>query len=88
MEIIKVLCRLVSISGQPKFHVYDTDFWWGKPEKSEVDDIGYGSFSLNKCRDEEGGIEIGLVFGRHGVDFFNAIIEQVRVEYSIETVAN
>ena len=43
----------------------DTDFWWGKLEKSEVDDIGYGSFSLNKGRDEEGGIEIGLVFGRH-----------------------
>lgn len=82
-EIIRVPARLVSVAGSPKFRVYDTDFGWGKPKKSEVGHIGYGSFSLNECRDEEGGIEIGLVFGRHKLDFFNAIIEQARAEYSI-----
>ncbi|KDO65331.1 hypothetical protein CISIN_1g011670mg [Citrus sinensis] len=83
IEKLKTPSLLVTVAGSPKFRVYDTDFGWGKPKKSEVGHIGHGSFSLNECRDEEGGVEIGLVIGRQQLDFFNAIIEHARAEYSM-----
>ncbi|KAK2650972.1 hypothetical protein Ddye_018461 [Dipteronia dyeriana] len=77
-EILKY-GRLVSVAGSPKFRVYDTDFGWGKPKKYEYVHIGaYGSFSLVESRQEEGGVEIGVVVGRDKLDFFNDIFEEIR----------
>ncbi|KAK1568925.1 hypothetical protein Q3G72_030505 [Acer saccharum] len=71
--------RLVSVAGTPKFRVYDTDFGWGKPKKYEYVHIGaYGSFSLVESRQEEGGVEIGVVVGRDKLDIFNDIFEEIR----------
>lgn len=90
IEKLKMPSLLVTVAGSPKFRVYDTDFGWGKPKKSEVGHIGHGSFSLNECRDEEGqgGVEIGFVIGRHQLDFFNAIIEQgLNIQLAVSSTA-
>ncbi|KAK4418749.1 Phenolic glucoside malonyltransferase 1 [Sesamum alatum] len=51
--------RTLGVVGSPKFDLYDTDFGWGKPEKYESVSIdGYGSMSLCKSREFEGGLEI------------------------------
>ncbi|KAK9285951.1 hypothetical protein L1049_025153 [Liquidambar formosana] len=45
--------RLVSVAGSPKLLVYDTDFGWGRPKKSEVVHVEVsGTFSLAECRDD------------------------------------
>ncbi|XP_031277404.1 coumaroyl-CoA:anthocyanidin 3-O-glucoside-6''-O-coumaroyltransferase 1-like [Pistacia vera] len=68
---------LVTVAGSPKLCVYETDFGWGRPKKSELAHIGaYGSFSLSECRNEEGGVEIGLVLGRDKMDLYNEIFVQ------------
>ncbi|XP_044501998.1 coumaroyl-CoA:anthocyanidin 3-O-glucoside-6''-O-coumaroyltransferase 1-like [Mangifera indica] len=75
-EILKV-GDFVTVAGSPKLRVYETDFGWGRPKKSEVAHIGaYGAFSLSECRDEEGGIEIGLVLDRKKLDLYKEIFVQ------------
>ncbi|KAH7576843.1 hypothetical protein JRO89_XS01G0161100 [Xanthoceras sorbifolium] len=77
LEKIVNMGRLVSVAGSPKFRVYETDFGWGKPKKSDVVHIGaYGSFSLNESREEEGGVQIGVVVERDKLDLFNAGFQQ------------
>ncbi|KAJ4729914.1 putative Anthocyanin 5-aromatic acyltransferase [Melia azedarach] len=69
--------RTVSVAGSPRLLVYETDFGWGRPKKTESVHIGaYGSFSLAESRDEEGGVEIGLVICRDKLDVFHTIFEQ------------
>ncbi|TKY48818.1 Coumaroyl-CoA:anthocyanidin 3-O-glucoside-6''-O-coumaroyltransferase 1 [Spatholobus suberectus] len=47
------------VAGSPKLSVYQTDFGWGKPKKSDAAHIeSSGSISLSDCRDEKGGIEL------------------------------
>ncbi|KAJ4729916.1 putative Anthocyanin 5-aromatic acyltransferase [Melia azedarach] len=79
LNLIKVVeaGRVVSVAGSPKLRVYDTDFGWGRPKKSEVVHIGAnGAFSLAECRDEDGAIEVGIVIGRDKIDGFNVIFKQ------------
>ncbi|KAJ4729915.1 putative Anthocyanin 5-aromatic acyltransferase [Melia azedarach] len=72
IEIFKVPGRIVSVAGSPRLRVYDTDFGWDRPRKSEVAHIGaYGAFSINECRDGEGEVEIGLVLSRDNLEYFN-----------------
>ncbi|KAL5992245.1 hypothetical protein ACLOJK_013161 [Asimina triloba] len=53
--------RLVSVAGSPQFRVYDIDFGWGRPKKTEVASIDItGAIYVGDSRDEEGGIEVGL----------------------------
>ncbi|XVF65647.1 hypothetical protein PTKIN_Ptkin09bG0266000 [Pterospermum kingtungense] len=70
--------HVVSVAGSPKLRVYDTDFGWGRPKKSEVAHIGcYGSISIAENRDEElGGVEFGLALAPNELDKFNGIFEQ------------
>ncbi|KAH7529552.1 hypothetical protein JRO89_XSUnG0028000 [Xanthoceras sorbifolium] len=69
--------RLVSVAGSPKSRVYETDFGWGRPKKSEAVHIGaYGAFSLHESREEEGGVQIGFVVERDKLDLFNAVFDQ------------
>ncbi|KAL3509529.1 hypothetical protein ACH5RR_028930 [Cinchona calisaya] len=66
--------RLVGVAGSPKFAVYDMDFGWGKPEKSEVVSIdASGSISLNECRDFKGDLEVGLSFPKIKMEAFATI---------------
>ncbi|KAK3184257.1 hypothetical protein Dsin_031543 [Dipteronia sinensis] len=69
--------RLISVAGSPKFRMYETDFGWGRPRNSEFVQMGdYGTFSINEYREEEGGLQIGVVVEREKLDLFNAIFEQ------------
>ncbi|KAL0920493.1 hypothetical protein M5K25_009633 [Dendrobium thyrsiflorum] len=62
-KVMKVLPhKPLSIAGSPKLRVYDCDFGWEKPEKVEVTSIGgMGAISMAESRDDEGGVEIGVV---------------------------
>jgi hypothetical protein len=69
--------NIVTVAGSPRFGVYETDFGWGRPKKSEVvhiDDTGV--ISLAECRDEDGAIEVGLALSRRNIGDFTAIWEQ------------
>nr|XP_027060931.1 malonyl-coenzyme A:anthocyanin 3-O-glucoside-6''-O-malonyltransferase-like [Coffea arabica] len=66
--------RVVGVAGSPKFAVYDMDFGWGKPRKSEVISIDTtGSISLNECRDSKGDLEVGLSLPKVKMEPFSAI---------------
>ncbi|KAF5481182.1 hypothetical protein F2P56_001854 [Juglans regia] len=74
---ISELGRLVTVAGSPRLGIYDTDFGWGRPKKSEVVQIDVsGAISLAECRDEDGAIEVGLSLSRTRMNSFNAIFEQ------------
>ncbi|XVF60692.1 hypothetical protein PTKIN_Ptkin08bG0068800 [Pterospermum kingtungense] len=65
--------QVISVSGSPRFGVYDVDFGWGKPKKVEVlsiDRAGGGAISLAESRDGSGGIEIGLALNKHEMEIF------------------
>ncbi|WOL07412.1 phenolic glucoside malonyltransferase 2-like [Canna indica] len=63
----------MSVAGAPKFKVYDIDFGWGKPAKVEVPSIGKtGAISVAESRDEEGGVEIGVILPKRQMEDFNA----------------
>ncbi|XVF84349.1 hypothetical protein PTKIN_Ptkin17bG0029700 [Pterospermum kingtungense] len=65
------------ILNSPKLRVYETDFGFGRPRKSEVVHIGtHGSISVAESRDEAGGVEFGLALASAELDKFNAIFEQ------------
>ncbi|KAL5787256.1 hypothetical protein ACOSP7_004205 [Xanthoceras sorbifolium] len=69
--------RVVTVASSPNFRVYETDFGWGKPKKVEMVHINaYSCFSLAESREEDGGLDIGVVVRRHRLDLFNAIFEQ------------
>ncbi|PNY12492.1 anthocyanin 5-aromatic acyltransferase-like protein [Trifolium pratense] len=64
-DLTKPGTSLVVVAGSPKFAVYETDFGWGKPKKSDTVHLdSSGSISLSDCRDGGNGIEIGLALER------------------------
>ncbi|KAJ7971834.1 Anthocyanin 5-aromatic acyltransferase [Quillaja saponaria] len=64
--------------GSPKLGVYETDFGWGKPKKSEVVHMNTtGSSALSDCKDGESGIEVSLVLDRTQMNNFNAYFEEL-----------
>ncbi|XP_011090972.1 malonyl-coenzyme:anthocyanin 5-O-glucoside-6'''-O-malonyltransferase-like [Sesamum indicum] len=66
--------RTLGVVGSPKFDLYDADFGWGKPNKYEsMSTDRYGSMSVCKSREFEGGLEIGLSLPRKKMDAFAAI---------------
>lgn len=68
--------NLVTVSGSPKLRVYETDFGWGRPRKSELVHIDEsGAISLNECRDEEGGVEVGLALPKVEMEAFIHLFE-------------
>jgi len=55
-----VLGTTLLVTGSPSFDVYETDFGFGRPTK--VDMVhSFKCISLAQSRDEEGGVEVGLV---------------------------
>ena len=68
---------LVVIVGSPKLTAYNTDFGWGKPIKSEVVNLdSVRTVSLTDCRDQEGGIQVGMVLERIRMNNFTSILEE------------
>nr|KYP48052.1 Anthocyanin 5-aromatic acyltransferase [Cajanus cajan] len=66
----------VAITGSPKLGAYAIDFGLGKPKKCEILHIEHsGSISLSDCRDDEGGVEVGLVLGRVQMADFSTILK-------------
>ncbi|RWR93063.1 LOW QUALITY PROTEIN: coumaroyl-CoA:anthocyanidin 3-O-glucoside-6''-O-coumaroyltransferase 1-like protein [Cinnamomum micranthum f. kanehirae] len=62
--------RIVTVAGSPRFRVYDTDFG---PRKTEVVSIDRtGATYIGNCRDEEGGMEIGLVIPTSEMSAFSS----------------
>ncbi|XP_038888837.1 coumaroyl-CoA:anthocyanidin 3-O-glucoside-6''-O-coumaroyltransferase 1-like [Benincasa hispida] len=68
--------RLITVAGSPKLRVYDTNFGWGRPCKSEILHVDNSkAISLQESRDEEGGIEISLGLTKPRMDRFISIWE-------------
>ncbi|KAI4333130.1 hypothetical protein L6164_017973 [Bauhinia variegata] len=66
----------IVVAGSPRFVVYETDFGWVRPKKSEVVQIdATGSIALADSRDGNGGIEVGLALGRTQMNDFVTILE-------------
>ncbi|KAL5719401.1 hypothetical protein ACHQM5_012182 [Ranunculus cassubicifolius] len=66
--------QTLTVAGSTKFGIYQTDFGWGTPKKSEVISIsGTGAISLTECSTEAGGVEIGLVRKTREVEAFTSL---------------
>ncbi|KAK6142326.1 hypothetical protein DH2020_022674 [Rehmannia glutinosa] len=69
--------RLISVSGSPRFDVYEVDYGWGRPKKYEFVHIDReNSISICKSREFEGGFEIGLSRPKIEMDAFEAVFYQ------------
>ncbi|XP_027343333.1 coumaroyl-CoA:anthocyanidin 3-O-glucoside-6''-O-coumaroyltransferase 1-like [Abrus precatorius] len=76
-ELRKPCNSVLVVAGSPKLAVYETDFGWGKPKKSEAVHIDSSeSISLSDCRDKKGGIEVGLALERTQMNNFINILEE------------
>ncbi|KAI5340781.1 hypothetical protein L3X38_020055 [Prunus dulcis] len=52
--------RVLTIVGSNRFQLYDTDFGWGRPKRTEVASIDKsGPISLSDSKNGGGGVEIG-----------------------------
>ncbi|KAF6160646.1 hypothetical protein GIB67_019586 [Kingdonia uniflora] len=67
--------RIHSSAGSPLLKVYDTDFGWGKPKKSEVVSIRdtRTTISLAERSDGQVGVEVGLALKESEMDIFASI---------------
>ncbi|XP_047331191.1 malonyl-CoA:anthocyanidin 5-O-glucoside-6''-O-malonyltransferase-like [Impatiens glandulifera] len=69
--------KTYGIGGSPWFELYGADFGWGRPVKVEMVSIDKaGAFSLCEARDDQGGIEIGIVFNKHKIEAFKSIFRE------------
>ncbi|CAN1231967.1 Coumaroyl-CoA:anthocyanidin 3-O-glucoside-6''-O-coumaroyltransferase 1 [Linum perenne] len=70
--------RSERVKKSPKLQVYETDFGWGRPRKSEPVHIDFsGAVYFSDPRDvERGGIEFGLALKKEEMDVFIAGFEQ------------
>ncbi|CAN1123956.1 Coumaroyl-CoA:anthocyanidin 3-O-glucoside-6''-O-coumaroyltransferase 1 [Linum perenne] len=77
-ERVKKFGKMVLVAGSPKLQVYETDFGWGRPRKSEPVHIDFsGAVYFSDPRDvERGGIEFGLALKKEEMDVFIAGFEQ------------
>lgn len=67
----------VTVAGSTRLGVYEADFGWGKPRKSELVQIDVsGAISLTENREDQDGIEIGLALSKDKMEYFKAIWEQ------------
>lgn len=69
--------KIYSTAGSPRFEVYGVDFGWGRPKKVDITSIDKtGAFSLSESRNDNGGIEIGLVLNKQEMEAFSALFVQ------------
>ncbi|CAN0914769.1 Coumaroyl-CoA:anthocyanidin 3-O-glucoside-6''-O-coumaroyltransferase 1 [Linum grandiflorum] len=76
-ELLRQGVRVVTVAGSTKLGVYETDFGWGRPSKSEPVHVDFsGSVYFSDGRDvEKGGIEFGLSLKRAEMNSFVAVFE-------------
>ncbi|XP_027349241.1 coumaroyl-CoA:anthocyanidin 3-O-glucoside-6''-O-coumaroyltransferase 1-like [Abrus precatorius] len=83
-EFDKLGQHVTVIAGSPKLEVYETDFGWGKPKRSEVVNVEIsGTISFSDCRDEEGKIEVGLALQKIQMKKFCTILQEQLREIAI-----
>ncbi|XP_027343337.1 uncharacterized protein LOC113855905 [Abrus precatorius] len=70
-----VLGSTLLVTGSPKFTVYETDFGFGRPIKVEMLH-SFKGMSLAESGDEEGGLEVGLVFRDMEFGYLISVIQQ------------
>ncbi|KAF0934871.1 hypothetical protein E2562_028874 [Oryza meyeriana var. granulata] len=60
-ELSTLECPPFSVTGSPRFRVYDVDFGFGRPTKVEIVTVGKtGAMSVAEGRGGSGGIEVGI----------------------------
>ncbi|WCJ17959.1 HXXXD-type acyl-transferase family protein [Euphorbia peplus] len=64
----------IGVAGSPRLGVYGIDFGWGKPIKVELTSIDRSttSISMAEIRDENGGVEIGVVLKKDEMKNFES----------------
>ncbi|KAL5992252.1 hypothetical protein ACLOJK_013168 [Asimina triloba] len=56
--------RIAAVGASPKFRVYDTDFGWGRPKKTELIPTQVSRvIYMGDSREEEGGVDVSVVLG-------------------------
>ncbi|ONI19010.1 hypothetical protein PRUPE_3G253100 [Prunus persica] len=69
--------KMLMLAGSHRFGIYDTDFGWGRPRRTEVVSIDKtGAISLSDSKNGGGGVEIGLVLKKQYMDAFAALFAQ------------
>ncbi|MED6162817.1 hypothetical protein PIB30_074074 [Stylosanthes scabra] len=82
---------LIVVAGSPKLGVYETEFGWGKPRKSDAAHLeSSGSISLSDSKNKEGAIEVGFSLEWSRMNLFINIFEQhIRsVDHSLSMMTN
>ncbi|XLT11828.1 hypothetical protein HN51_057518 [Arachis hypogaea] len=66
------------VAGSPRLRVYETDFGWGNPKKSEgfVDVECSESITLSDSKKIDGGVEIGFALEKTRIHAFINIFQQ------------
>ncbi|KAL2331760.1 hypothetical protein Fmac_019341 [Flemingia macrophylla] len=70
-----VLGSTLLVTGSPKFTVYETDFGFGRPKKVEMVH-SFKGMSLAESRDNEAGLEVGLVCRSEEFEYLFSVIQQ------------
>ncbi|XP_060672796.1 coumaroyl-CoA:anthocyanidin 3-O-glucoside-6''-O-coumaroyltransferase 1 [Ziziphus jujuba] len=67
----------ITVAGSQRLGIYETDFGWGRPKKTELVQIDVsGAISLAENREDKDGVEVGLALSRPNMDHFNSILEK------------
>ncbi|KAG2313021.1 hypothetical protein Bca4012_027605 [Brassica carinata] len=67
-DCLGVTSQFGSVAGSTRMGVYQSDFGWGKPVKTDVVSIQGEVISMGERRDESGGVEIGICMKRTDMD--------------------
>ncbi|CAH8297589.1 unnamed protein product [Eruca vesicaria subsp. sativa] len=62
-----------AVAGSTRSGVYESDFGWGRPVKSDVISIEGEKISMGERRDESGGVEIGVCLKKTEMDIVLAL---------------
>lgn len=67
----------ITVAGSQRLGIYDTDFGWGRPKKTELVQIDVsGAISLAEYREDKDGVEVGLALSKGNMAHFNSIWEK------------
>ncbi|CAH8337460.1 unnamed protein product [Eruca vesicaria subsp. sativa] len=67
-DSLSVTSQFGSVAGSNRLGVYESDFGWGRPVKTDVVSIGKEGISMGERRDESGGVEIGVCLKKTDMD--------------------